>query len=158
MQGVNRGIRSIWLHMPSLHHPAPSHTCQTGLFPHFLALKNNIFWLKNIDFRWCILAICIPNREVVYLPEQMTRVTLALCSAPYDCALAHCPDGIHIQSGHFVPALAGPSWIHYLPTSHTHRFSYFSYYSYFYPTTRIPNSCTSQKPPMAISQEPRVVS
>ena len=29
--------------------------------------------------------ICIPNREVVYLPEQMTRVTLALCIAPYDC-------------------------------------------------------------------------
>ena len=86
MQGVNRGIRSIWLHMPSLHHPAPSHTCQTGLFPHFLALKkNNIFWLKNIDFQWCILAICIPNREVVYLPEQMTRVTLAVCSTPDDC-------------------------------------------------------------------------
>ena len=110
-QGVNRGIRSILPPYATSPSSAPSHTRWAGLFPpiktnktHFLATN-----LPNRKIFWCILAICIPNREVVYLPEQMTRVTLALCSAPYDCALAHCPDGIHIQSGHFVPALAGPS-------------------------------------------------
>ena len=109
-QGVNRGIRSILPPYATSPSSAPSHTRWAGLFPpiktnkaHFLA-KN----LPNRKIFWCILAICIPNREVVYLPEQMTRVTLALCSAPYDCA-GHCPDGIHIQSGHFVPALPGPS-------------------------------------------------
>ena len=87
-QGVNRGIRSILPPYATSPSSAPSHTRWAGLFPpiktnktHFLATN-----LPNRKIFWCILAICIPNREVVYLPEQMTRVTLALCSAPYDCA------------------------------------------------------------------------
>ena len=83
--GVNRGIRTI---LPPYATGASLFLIPTLTQETFSSHKMaNVYVLlaNNEDILVYFGDICIPNREVVYLPEQMTRVTLALCIAPYDC-------------------------------------------------------------------------